>query len=302
MKKTIGTLKATQKDKISTVDSLELALNLIDEDPNQPRNEFDPVTLQELAETIKLRGVKTPISVHPNLKKNGYFIINHGARRYRASILAGKESIPAFIDSDYTQADQIIENLQRDNLTPREIADFIGRQLSTGLMSMEVAKQIGKSQTFVSQHLTLLNLPDPIAKLFNSGVLRDVIVINDLVRAYKQDQLKLTKWLNNPDQEITRSSIKLFREFIKIKGTNHREVNDSSNEDLTTVSLTSNPIIKSNPPIATMVRLIDEFYAIIKMQNNTLDKTLTLLSKEEKNQLTSILNKLVTFGGKIKDE
>ncbi len=298
MKKTIGTLKATQGDKISTVDSLEMALSLIDEDPNQPRNEFDPITLQELAETIKLRGVKTPISVHPNLEKKGHFIINHGARRYRASILAGKESIPVFIDSDYTQSDQIIENLQRDNLTPREIADFIGRQLSTGLMSIEVAKQIGKSQTFVSQHLTLLNLPDPIAKLFNSGVLRDVIIINDLVRAYKQDQSKLTKWLNNPDQEITRSSIKLFREFIKIKSNNHREVNDISNEDLKTVSLTPSPTIKSNPPIATMVRLIDEFYAIIKMQNNTLDKTLTLLSKEEKNQLTSLLNKLVRLGKK----
>ena len=49
MKKTAGTLKTTQKDKISTVASLELALDLIEEDPNQPRNEFDPVTLQELA-------------------------------------------------------------------------------------------------------------------------------------------------------------------------------------------------------------------------------------------------------------
>lgn len=82
---------------------------------------------------------------------------------------------------------------------------------------MEVAKEIGKSEAFVSQHLNLLNLPDPIAKLFNSGEIRDVIVINDLLRAYKQDQARLTKWLNNPDQEITRSSIKLFREFIKIK-------------------------------------------------------------------------------------
>ncbi len=302
MKKTAGTIQAAQKDKISTVGSLDLALNLIDEDPNQPRNEFDPITLQELAETIKLRGVKTPISVHPNLEKKGRFIINHGARRYRASILAGKESIPAFIDSDYTQSDQIIENLQRDNLTPREIADFIGRQVSTGLMSKEVAKQIGKSETFVSQHLTLLNLPDPIAKLFNSGALRDVIIINDLVRAYKQDPLKLTKWLSNPDQEITRSSIKLFRAFIKNKGAHYQEVNDITNENPATVSLISNPTIKPNPPIATMVRLVDEFYEIIKIQNNALDKTLTLLSKEEKNQLTSLLNKLVTYGKAMKDK
>ena len=58
----MANVKTTQKDKISTVASLELALDLIEEDPNQPRNEFDPVTLQELADTIRLRGVKTPIS------------------------------------------------------------------------------------------------------------------------------------------------------------------------------------------------------------------------------------------------
>jgi ParB/RepB/Spo0J family partition protein len=260
MKKTAGTLKTTQKDKISTVASLELALDLIEEDPNQPRNEFDPVTLQELADTIRLRGVKTPISVHPNLQKDGYFIINHGARRFRASILAGKESIPAFIDSDYTQSDQLIENLQRDNLTPREIADFIGRQVSKGLKSVEVANEIGKSEAFVSQHLNLLNLPDPIAKLFNSGEIRDVIVINDLLRAYKQDQARLTKWLNNPDQEITRSSIRLFREFIKNKDTHYQESNDITHEDVTAVSVNSNPVTKSIPPMATMVKLIDEFW------------------------------------------
>jgi len=302
MKKTAGTLKTTQKDKISTVASLELALDLIEEDPNQPRNEFDPVTLQELADTIRLRGVKTPISVHPNLQKDGYFIINHGARRFRASILAGKESIPAFIDSDYTQSDQLIENLQRDNLTPREIADFIGRQVSNGLKSVEVAKEIGKSEAFVSQHLNLLNLPDPIAKLFNSGEIRDVIVINDLLRAYKQDQARLTKWLNNPDQEITRSSIRLFREFIKNKDTHYQESNDITHEDVTAVTVNPNPATKSIPPMATMVKLIDEFYVIINNKNSVLDKTLTLLSKEEKNQLAYLLNKLVTFGKTIKGD
>lgn len=94
-------------------------INLIDEDPNQPRTEFDKETLQELADTIAERGVKSPISVHRT--EGGRFMINHGARRYRAGILAGKTTIPAFIDYDYTQADQIIENIQRDNLKPIEM-------------------------------------------------------------------------------------------------------------------------------------------------------------------------------------
>lgn len=120
------------KNSLIKVSSLELDLSLIDEDPNQPRTEFDPVTLQELSDTIRLRGVKTPISVHPHPQIEGRFIINHGARRFRASILAKKKTIPAFIDTDYSKVDQMIENLQRDALTPREIADFIGYQYSKG--------------------------------------------------------------------------------------------------------------------------------------------------------------------------
>jgi hypothetical protein len=64
----------------------------------------------------------------------------------------------------------------------------------------------------------------------------------------------------------------------------------------------SNPVTKSIPPMATMVKLIDEFYVIINNKNSVLDKTLTLLSKEEKNQLAYLLNKLVTFGKTIKGD
>ena len=90
MKKTAGTLKTTQKDKISTVASLELALDLIEEDPNQPRNEFDPVTLQELADTIRLRGVKTPISVHPIYKRMGISSLIMGHVVFVPLFLPGK--------------------------------------------------------------------------------------------------------------------------------------------------------------------------------------------------------------------
>lgn len=106
--------------------------------------------------------------------------------------------------------------------------------------------------------------------------------------------------LNNPDQEITRSSIRLFREFIKNKDTHYQESNDITHEDVTAVTVNPNPATKSIPPIATMVKLFDEFYVIIKNKNSVLDKTLTLLSKEEKNQLAYLLNKLVTFGKTIK--
>ncbi|WP_419604727.1 ParB/RepB/Spo0J family partition protein, partial [Thiolapillus sp.] len=101
---------------------LELPIDLIDEDPNQPRHEdspgFSKQSLGELAETIRERKAKSPISVRPHPEVDGRYMINHGTRRYRASIIADKTTIPAYIDPDYTEADQVIENLQRNDLTP----------------------------------------------------------------------------------------------------------------------------------------------------------------------------------------
>ena len=196
---------------------LELDLALIDEDPRQPRTVFDRESLAEMTATIRLRGVKTPISVRPNPDIEGRYIINHGARRYRASKLAGKTTIPAFIDSDYNEFDQIIENLQRDGLTPREIADFIGRELAKGKKKGEIAKAIGKSPAFVSQHVTLLDLPDPIAEVFNSGRCRDVTLINELVTVYKKKPAEITTWLQDEEMDITRRSIKVLRDFLEEK-------------------------------------------------------------------------------------
>ncbi|WP_232081015.1 ParB/RepB/Spo0J family partition protein [Variovorax sp. SRS16] len=196
---------------------IELSLDLIDQDPNQPRKTFDPTTLAELAATITARGVKTPISVRLNPEAEGRYLINHGARRYRASILAGKSTIPGFIDKEYTKADQVIENLQRDALTPREIADFIGAELSKGIKKGDIALSIGVSKSFVSQHVTLLDLPDPIATAFNTGRVNDVTVVNELVKAYQKDAREVSEWLGNDTQEITRGTTRMLREYLDDK-------------------------------------------------------------------------------------
>ncbi len=195
-----------------------IALDLIDEDPNQPRHADNPgfskESLAELAETIRLRGVKTPISLRDNKDQPGRYIINHGARRFRATKVAGKDTIPAFIDNDYLEVDQVIENLQRNELTPREIADYIGRELAKGKKKGEIAKELGKSPAFVTQHVTLLDLPEPIAQAFQSGRTNDVTLINELTKAYKSDDGAVTAWLAEPDQDITRGTVKQLREFI----------------------------------------------------------------------------------------
>ena len=158
----------------------------------------------------------------------GRYLINHGARRYRGSKYAGKTSIPAFIDNDYNEADQVIENLQRNELTPREIADFIGRELAKGKKKGEVAKELGKSNAFVSQHVTLLDLPEPIAEAFNSGRSNDVTVINELVTAYKKHPEEVSTWLDDERQELTRGSVKLLREFLEDKKRQQDEIAEAS--------------------------------------------------------------------------
>jgi ParB family chromosome partitioning protein len=199
----------------------EISLDLIDEDPDQPRHAdnpgFSPESIAEIGQTIKDRGVKSPISVRENPDVAGRYIINHGARRYRGSRWAGKETIPAFVDNDYNHADQVIENLQRNELTPREIADFIGRELASGKKKLDIAREIGKSPAFVTQHVTLLDLPEPIAEAFNNGRVRDVTVVNELVKAFQKNEDEVEAWLEDDSQELTRGSVKLLREFIDSK-------------------------------------------------------------------------------------
>lgn len=200
---------------------IQLLLTIIDEDPNQPRTAdnpgFSPESIAEIGATIKVRGVKSPISVRENPEQPGRYLINHGARRYRGSKWAEKKSIPAFIDNDYNEADQVIENLQRNELTAREIADFIGRELAKGRKKGEIAKDIGKSAAYITQHVTLLDLPDPIADAFTSGRVNDVTVVNELVTAYKKAPEKVDAWLADENQELTRGSVKLLREFLDDK-------------------------------------------------------------------------------------
>lgn len=193
----------------------EIDMELIEEDPHQPRTTFDPASLEEMAGTIALRGVKTPISVRPHPDREGRFIINHGARRFRASSLASKKTIPAFVDADYTEADQVIENLQRDALTAREIADYIGRELAKKVKKIDIAKAIGKSPAFVTQHAALLDLPDPINEIFQSGRCRDVTLINELVGLYKKHAEGVAGWIADEEQEITRGTVRLLRDFLE---------------------------------------------------------------------------------------
>jgi ParB family chromosome partitioning protein len=216
--KMTGRKKENKKGLVAPIGATEIDITLISEDIHQPRKEFNQETLRELTETIKLRGVKSPISVRPNPDKPGTYIINHGARRYRASINAGLTKIPAFIDTDYSEADQVIENLQRDDLTSREIADFIGRQLAGGKTKSEIARLIGKTNPYITMHAALLDLPDPLAEVYRTGRCTDVTALYDLTRLYKANKDEVITWLAlSTQEEISRLDVYQFSKFLKLK-------------------------------------------------------------------------------------
>jgi len=264
----------------------EIDIDLIIEDIHQPRKEFNQDTLRELTETVKLRGVKSPISVRPNPDKPGTYIINHGARRYRASINVGLKTIPAFIDTDYSEADQVIENLQRDNLTSREIADFIGRQLAAGKTRSDVARQLGKTNPYITTHAALLDLPDAIDEVYRSGRCTDVTAIYDLTRLYKANKEEVINWLNlSAPEEISRLDVKHFSKFLELK--KQQGVIDSDEQSQQTEGKSDAATDQHTKKQDAPVSLLDSIYHLIKKDNRKPQDLMRELSRDDKKLLTT---------------
>ena len=144
----------------------EIPLSELRPNPYQPRKTFDEESLNELAASIKEHGVFQPIIVKKSIK--GYEIIA-GERRFRASQLAGKETIPAIVrEFSDTQMMEIalLENLQREDLNPIEEALAYQSLLQTrGLSHDQLAKKLGKSKSYVTNIVGLLNLPESVKQL-----------------------------------------------------------------------------------------------------------------------------------------
>lgn len=152
----------------------QLALTKIEPNPNQPRKKFDQAALEELAESIRLHGVITPITVRPGDQPGTYQIIA-GERRWRAARLAGLDEIPAMVleahESEVMEL-ALIENLQRQDLNPIEEAEGYELLMQRfGLTQEEVARRVVKSRPAVANALRLLALPDEVRTMVADGKL-----------------------------------------------------------------------------------------------------------------------------------
>ncbi len=172
----------------------KVPLNLIDENPFQPRKNFNKESLQELAESIKQHGILEPVLLRKNA---GRYQIVSGERRVRASRIAGLSEIESRVFdllSDKTMAEwAIIENIQREDLDPIEMADSYQKLLdSYGYTHEDLASRLNKSRTAVTNSLRLLKLPEQVKQWIGEGKLSATAArsllspnVNDPLRAAK---------------------------------------------------------------------------------------------------------------------
>jgi len=201
---------------VSTGKPAEIPLADIEEDPAQPRIEFSDDAMKELTESIRERGVKSPISVRPHPEKIGKWILNYGARRYRSSLAADKITIPAFIDENHDDYDQVIENLQRENLTPRELALFIKKRVDAGDKKSLIAKRLCKDSATITFHLALIDLPQCIDEIYNTGKCMSVLTLYELRKLYDKNPVDVEKWCES-DIEITRHNVAALAKELNSK-------------------------------------------------------------------------------------
>jgi len=145
-----------------------IGLSKIKTDPNQPRKTFNDASLLELSNSIKKHGVLQPITLR---KENKDYILVMGERRFKASQILGKKTIPAIIKTfknDEILEIQIIENLQRENVDPLEEAQSIS-YLKDFYKIDDIANRIGRSLSFVKQRIKLATLIEPFHAFVRNG-------------------------------------------------------------------------------------------------------------------------------------
>ena len=187
---------------------LEIELDKIIEDPDQPRQEFDSEYLNALAADIAIRGVQTPINVQPAV--GGIYKIIHGACRYRASKIAGRSTIRLIVEPDlqnYDDYSQVAENTKRADLHAIDIARFIKKRKQQGESNKEIAERLGERPEYIVHHMAILEAPQPILDAFKEGRIRGAQTVWSMTKLYEKDPLAVDLLLDTAG-EITRKMIR----------------------------------------------------------------------------------------------
>lgn len=215
----IDKVESKPKEKKEVVETLsktvaEIPTNSIEPNPFQPRIEFDQEQLNELVQSIKTLGLIQPITVR-RLSEGKYQLIS-GERRWRASKLAGLKAIPAYIrlaDDQGMLEMALVENIQRSNLNPLEVALSYQRLIDEcNLQHDEMAKRVGKDRSTISNYIRLLKLPPDIQsqvrnKTLSMGHARALLGLEDPLQ-----QLQVFKQIQSSGLSV-RNTEKLIKEI-----------------------------------------------------------------------------------------
>ena len=222
--------KSTEKNKENKEpkENQVLTLSIHDVEPNrnQPRKQFDEDAIEELADSIKQYGVIQPLIVQ---KKDKYYEIIAGERRWRACKKAGLKEVPVIIknyDEKETLKISLIENLQREDLNPIEEAKAYEQLYNTyGLKQDEIAASVSKSRTAVTNSMRLLKLGEKVQQMIiddmiSTGHARALLAIDDEEQQYLlatkifdeklsvRETEKLVKDIKNPKKEQPKKEVK----------------------------------------------------------------------------------------------
>ena len=226
---------------------LSLALDLVYEDRDNPRQVFDEAELTALAETIKSRGLLQPIIVRP-ADADGRYRIRFGARRYRAAVLAKLAEIKAIARGGEeppaeSLIEQLIENDQREGLSTAELAAAVERLVALGLSQTQIGHRLGRPKAQISMLASIRDMPAELQALAPQLGLR---TLYELSTAWKVDVGRAKVWLSGRDPKtITQAEA---RALAGRPVADRRVVRDPSDGAVTEVARTSPPSPASDPP------------------------------------------------------
>jgi ParB family transcriptional regulator, chromosome partitioning protein len=223
--------------EVSVGEAHVVAIERLQEDPNNPRTEFPAYRLDELAEDIRQHGILQPIVVHP-VDALGNHRIHFGAMRLRAAKRAGLRSVPIAIRT--ATADpyaQVAENQQRCPLQPLELARFIRGRSDAGDSNATIAKRLGMDLTTVAHHLALLDLPPELDQALKTGRCTSPRTLYELSKLHDERPTQVSALMNG-EGEITRSTVAALRAASASSGASSAAVAKHSTSLIEQVSAT----------------------------------------------------------------
>jgi ParB family chromosome partitioning protein len=207
---------------------VEIEIDKISVNPHQPREDFDPERLKELAESIKSFGIVQPVTVTP--AGEGYMLIS-GERRIRASQMAGLKTIPAYIRKDHGKDNEnllelaLIENIQREDLNPMELSNSYQRLIDeVGLTQEQISEKVSKQRSTIANYLRLQRLPQEIKASLRKNEITEGHARSILRLENPEEQVILWKRILEENltvrkvEEITRPSAKSKKKKKESKG------------------------------------------------------------------------------------